>query len=124
MTPPDQAKLMIQDGIGLGVSVGELLPVPNRDYPVLRRLPPEGLKYRWASNQGNWFYSSTMGLIPITPGDGRWVLWQPGGTDAAPWERGAWIAASRAYILKEHCLLGSANFERSLANPAVLLHSF
>jgi hypothetical protein len=120
LIPPDQAKLMVQDGIGMGVAVGEIIPVPGRSYGVLRRLPPEGLRYRWASTQGNWFYSSSAGQIPIIKGDGRWVLWEPGGTDAAPWERGAWIYSSRAYINKEHAILEAANFIRTLANPAVL----
>jgi hypothetical protein len=120
MVPPDQSELMLQDGKGMGVAVGEIVPVPGRYYGVLRRLPPEGLRYRWSSNMGSWFYQTTSGLLPITPGDGRWVLWEPGGTDAAPWERGAWIYASRAYINKEHAILEQANFCRTLANPAIL----
>lgn len=120
MVPPDQSELMLQDGKGMGVAVGEMVPVPGRPYGVLRRLPPEGLRYRWSSNMGSWFYASSTGLIPITKGDGRWVLWEPGGTDAAPWERGAWIYASRAYINKEHAILEQANFCRTLANPAIL----
>jgi hypothetical protein len=122
MVPPDQSKLMIQDGIGLGVAVGELLKVPGRSYPVLRRLPPEGLVYRWSSNMGNWFYrSQSGGLLPIIKGDGNWVLWEPAGVDAAPWERGTWYAASRAYVLKENAALCSGNLERGMANPGTSL---
>jgi hypothetical protein len=121
MIPPDQAKLMIQDGIGMGVAVGELLKVPGRSYPVLRRLPPEGLVYRWSSNMGNWFYrSASGGLLPIIKGDGNWVLWEPAGVDAAPWERGIWYAASRAFILKENAALCSGNLERGMANPGIV----
>jgi hypothetical protein len=121
MIPPDQSKLMIQDGIGMGVAVGELLKVPGRSYPVLRRLPPEGLVYIWSGNQGNWFYRSQFGgLLPIVKGDGNWVLWEPAGVDAAPWERGIWYAASRSFILKENAALCSGNLERGMANPGIV----
>jgi hypothetical protein len=121
LVPPDQAKLMIQDGIGLGVAVGELVPVVGREYPVLRRLPPEGLWYRWASNTGSWHYrTASGGLLPITPGKDGWVLWEFGGVDASPWERGIWYPASRAFILKENAALCSGNLERGMANPAIV----
>ncbi len=113
--PPSELALLAKDGLELGVGVAELVPVKGRDYPVMIRLEPEFLIYRWYQNA--WFYRSVAGLIPITPGDGRWILHMPGGR-VAPWNSGTWRAIGRAYIRKDHASNHKDNWEGKLANPA------
>ncbi len=115
MFPPGELALLARDGIGLGLGVGEMRWVKARSYPVFVRLDPQYLTYRWQEDR--WYFQSVIGLLPITPGDGRWVLHTPGGRQA-PWQAGLWRCLARAAIRKDHAALGRDNWERKLANPA------
>lgn len=115
LCPPSELGLLAADGATLGVGVAELVPVPFRSFPVLVRLEPEFLAFRWAESR--WYYRSSVGLLPITPGDGRWVLHTPGGR-MSPWQFGAWQACGDAWIAKTHAKLYRTNYGGKLANPA------
>lgn len=111
--PIAELSKLARDGYVLGVGVAEL--IDRGCGPTLVRLDPEFLIYRWWEDQ--WYYRSAAGLIPITPGDGRWVLYTPGGAQE-PWDQGAWAALARAYVSKEHALLYRENWNSKLAQPA------
>lgn len=120
MFPPGELALMVGDGIGLGVSVAELVPVEGRSFPVMVRLEPEFLQYRWVENR--WYFLSVAGAIPIVPGDSRWILHVPGGR-LTPWTAGLWPALGRSFINKEHAMLHRSNYSGKLANPARLAYA-
>jgi hypothetical protein len=115
MFPPSEVALLADDGKKLGVGVAELVPVPGRDFPIMIRLEPQYLRYRWIENR--WYFLSVAGPLPITPGDGRWILHTPGGRNT-PWRSGLWPSLGRSFIHKEHAMQYRANYVAKLANAA------
>jgi hypothetical protein len=115
MCPPTDLAVFAADGELIGAAIGELVPVQGRSFPVFVRHDPQFLRYRW--NESRWYYLSVAGPIPITPGDGRWVLHTPGGR-ISPWQHGLWRAVGRAYIRKEYAATYKDSWEAKLAHPA------
>ena len=102
-----------------GVAYGELLPVVGREYPRFVRLDPEFLRFRW--NEQRWYMQTNGGAVPITPGDGHWVMATSGAI--SPWQNGLWPSLGRAYVTKEHAMLYRSNYSKGLANPARLAYA-
>lgn len=115
MFPPTELGLLAADGLGLGVGVAEIQPVQGRDFGVMVRLDPQFLLWRHSENR--WYYRTIAGTIPITPGDGRWILHTPGGR-IAPWQHGLWQSVGESWIHKTHAKLHDSNWQSKLANPA------
>lgn len=115
LCPSSELALIAADGILLGVGFGMLVPVEGREFRVLVRVDPQALYYQW--NENRWYFMSAAGRIPITPGDGTWVMHVPGGR-MSPWQHGLWLALGQAYIQKQHAMMHRANFSAKLANPA------
>jgi len=110
-----ELEALAADGVDLGVGVGELLRIPGRIWPVFVRLDPEFLRYDWSEDR--WYYQAETGLLPVTPGDGRWVLHTPGGYQQ-PWSNGLWPGVARAFVSKDHAFHYRENYSGKLANPA------
>lgn len=115
LAPPQELALLAEDAIKCGVAIGENVPVKGRKHPKFVRLDPQFL--RWRQNESRWYYSSVAGALPVTPGDGRWVMHFEGGVQN-PWQSGSWHALGRAFITKEHAMYARKNFAGKLANPA------
>jgi hypothetical protein len=120
LMPPAELGSLASDGDVVGVGLAELVPVRGRDYPVMVRYDPQWLTYQW--NQSRWYYNTRAARIPITPGDGRWVLHVPGGR-VAPWQWGLWPALGRAFIMKEHALSLRGALIAGVANPAKVMQA-
>jgi hypothetical protein len=111
--PPGELIALDKDFTLCGVAVGRLIPLPDRPYPVFCRFDPEYLLYRWWESR--WYYRCQGGVIPITPGDGSWVLHCK--THLEPWKHGAWSAAGRAWIAKDHAISYLNNYNFKFSTP-------
>lgn len=115
LCPPSELKAMSDDTDYFGISFGELVPVQDRIFPVLERKDPEFCVYLW--NYDQWFFRSVGGLIPITPGDGRWVV-NYAGPRLAPWQSGLFHPVGRSWVRKDNMQALKDNWSFTLANAA------
>lgn len=91
---------MLVDACLLGFSLGQLVPTwdeeTQRVTRVLEPWPADATEHDRAT--GTW-YALTLdrGRIPVTPGDGQWVLYTPRGR-RAPWLWGAIRCTAEWYV--------------------------
>ena len=107
-------------GILLGVAVAERVPDDEREIgdpaaPRMRVWHPRWLRYQWDIDQ--WFLTTAAGEVPITPGDGRWILYTPYGS-TRPWTMGAWRPIAFAWVMKQFALHDRARHSEVQGSPA------
>ncbi|MBX3204013.1 MAG: DUF935 family protein [Labilithrix sp.] len=117
LAPTPELKLIASDGDICGFGIGEIIE-PRRGLLTVIRHSPQHAIYKEHVDQ--WSLRTKEGLLPINPGDGRWILYQPYGR-YMPWRNAIWRALARNYILKEHALLSLSAWNGSLATPAKVL---
>lgn len=111
---PSELGLLARDGGVLNIIFGELLEDEDGSLRLVRR-NPEFLTFRHAENQ--WYVRTVHGgLEPVNPGDGRWLLAFPHGSDY-PWRYGIWQALAFAYINRRQAFLNLNAWNNSLAFP-------
>ncbi len=107
MYPEEELAKLVAWGVLLGIGLGELVPSTELREPGDRAVPrlkvwhPQWLRWQWDIDQ--WFLTTSQGEIPITPGDGRWILYTPYGINR-PWAFAPWRPLSFAWVLKQFAL--------------------
>jgi len=106
--------LLARDGGVLNIIFGEILEDEGGELRLVRR-NPEFLQFSHTENQ--WYVqTSAGGREPVNPGDGRWLLAFPHGSDY-PWRYGIWQALAFAYINRRQAFLNLNAWNNSLAFP-------
>lgn len=114
LCPSSELGLIARDGGVLNILFGEILEDEDGILRLVRR-NPEFLTFRHAENQ--WYVRTAHGeLEPVNPGDGRWLLAFPHGSDY-PWRYGIWQALAFAYINRRQAFLNLNAWNNSLAFP-------
>lgn len=110
---PSELGLLARDGGVQNIIFGELLE--DDDGLRLVRRNPEFLQFRHSENQ--WYVRTAHGGIePVNPGDGRWLLAFPHGSDY-PWRYGIWQALAFAFVNRRQAFLNLNAWNNSLAFP-------
>lgn len=111
---PSELGLLARDGGVQNIIFGEILEDEDGVLRLVRR-NPEFLTFRHSENQ--WYVRTAHGgLEKVNPGDGRWLLAFPHGSDY-PWRYGIWRALAFAYINRRQAFLNLNAWNNSLAFP-------
>lgn len=87
----------------MGLAVGELAWAWDKDGFIYPRMHVHDMQHvRWDPSRKGLVLLTIKGPIPITPGDGRWVLFAPAGA-ARPWLSGAVRALALPTLLRQAC---------------------
>lgn len=77
----DALRSVVTLGFFVGILRYEHSEVLGHDVPVLEPWAPEFVLY--APWERRWYVLANEGMFPVTPGDGRWVMWAPKSARAA-----------------------------------------
>ena len=101
--PEEELRRLIIWGVFLGVAVGQLVwkldAETGRLVPHLDVWHPRFLRWDWDNHQWWLRVEEYANEIPITPGDGKWILFTPYGA-RRPWSLGLWRGMSLMWLLK------------------------
>lgn len=110
--------LLARDGGVQNIIFGEILEDETGELRLVRR-NPEFLTFRHVENQ--WYVRTAHGGIePVNPGDGRWLLAFPHGSDY-PWRYGLWQPLAFSFINRRQAFLNLNAWNNSLAFPIKVL---
>lgn len=104
--PPETLADFDRWKIGLGLAVGNqwwYFDEQAQEVRVagVRVHHPMHLNWRFAPRQGYWL-TTTQGVMPVTPGDGQWLLITSG--SSYPWMNGVIRCLGKTYILRQQAL--------------------
>ncbi len=126
MFPPDENSEIKMWGLLLGAGFGRLAWLPpdrrtGRRVPTIQSWPAEFARY---TTEDGWMIGidDAGTVVPLTPGDGEWILYTPFGTHR-PWSRGLWRGLARWWLLKQYAMAdwgaaGEVVAQRVVARPA------
>jgi phage gp29-like protein len=115
--PESALAQLLSWGILLGVGLAELdwTEHAGRVLPVARIWHPRWLRYDWTTR--DWRLTVDEGTeIPVTPGDGKWLLYTPYGAHR-PWSRAAWRPVSIAWLAKKFAIQDMARHSEVHGSP-------
>jgi phage gp29-like protein len=119
MAPKSEIAQMLSWGAMMGFAVGELIwnYTGGRWMPVIRSWHPQLIYYRYDLRQ---YIAITMsGPIPITPGDGKWILYTPRG-EYRGWMHGAVRTTSIPWAYRQVFLANWARHSQKHGKPWIL----
>ncbi len=101
--PEDETAAVMADGLGFGIGLGQMImpcdpmtrPVGGHIVPHMKWWDPRDLRQDPYTRQ--WYLLTRDGEIPITPGDGEWIMYTPY-PDTDAWRHGPWIYITLAFI--------------------------
>jgi phage gp29-like protein len=108
-------KDLLKWGVMIGVGVGQLLWETRGGMWAqrLRAWHPQFLYYRWDLEQ--YHLLTRQGVVPITPGDGTWILYEPYGERS--WLSGAVRSLAIPVLMRGWDFRDWANFNQEHAVP-------
>lgn len=101
--------------LGVALAQHQVVEVNGRWIPRLKTWNPRWLRFDWPTR--TWRVQVDGGAeVEVKPGDGRWVLYTPGG-DNRPWMNGAWRATARAWLLKSYGISDWGRYSEAHGSP-------